>query len=219
MGHLLLLKRKSNLPKTITLAIVLWILPGLGEGYRVAGLEARAPIYVSFFTHMQRSPIRGVPGTEGYMAQGPAPYSLSAKRLVDLWEKYGVKGEYGTTGLCLQQLMLDFPETVKKIKQLKLPVLRYPGAGHEQRCPIGRMRFTTELPLEEPTETVTVAAGTPLLSTETSALGQIISSQQVLDLPRNTLFGTPQFGLITAARAARVIQFALKFYCREESSL
>jgi hypothetical protein len=72
-------------------------------------------IYVSFFTHQQRSPIQGIRSQsagEGYTGESPAPYSLMAKKTIDLWEKYGIIGEYATTAVCLQQLVEDFPETV-----------------------------------------------------------------------------------------------------------
>ena len=112
--------------------------------------HAKEPIYKSFVTHQQASPILDVKNITQvvqrqewlYKGEGPAPYSLNAKELIETWERYGIKGEYATTGLCLQQLKRDFPEVIEKIKSLKIPVTLYPGAGHVMPCPIGRLRET-----------------------------------------------------------------------------
>jgi len=65
---------------------------------------------------------------------------VNARDLIDLWEKYNIKGEYCTTPVCLQQLLEDFPETIEKIKRLKISVTRYGGVGHVLYGPVGRLR-------------------------------------------------------------------------------
>ncbi|MBI3693511.1 MAG: TonB-dependent receptor [Acidobacteria bacterium] len=47
-----------------------------------------------------------------------------------------------------------------------------------------KLRVDIDLQVGEATETVTVNAGTPLLETETSTLGQVIDTRKVLDLPQ-----------------------------------
>jgi len=110
---------------------------------KIIAQQKNGKIYTTYGVHMQASPIRGVPSivqTMDYNGEGPAPYSVEAVELLDNWEKYGVKGEYATTPVCLQQLLDDFPETVEKIKEMKLPVSLYQGIGHVLPPPVGWIR-------------------------------------------------------------------------------
>jgi len=115
--------------------------------HQIAGAEEKKPIYVQFFTHQQHTPIRNI-------GDAPTPYSRYAKELIDIWEKYGIKGEYTTLGINAQTLLEDFPETVEKIKRMKIPVCLYHGVGHAEPNPVGRMPEIEEMDWEEQVKTV-----------------------------------------------------------------
>ena len=109
--------------RSIKLFIVFISLFSLFICFRTVDAEEKKPIYVQFFTHQQYTPIR----TD---LSRPSPYSIYAKELIDVWEKYGIKGEYSTLGINMQTLLEDFPETVEKIKQMRIRVKpMYSGTG------------------------------------------------------------------------------------------
>lgn len=117
----------------------------MGPGV-AAGLAAeppkpkKEPIFISFMTHQENAYIRGIPRQEGRnWTAGPRGYATRAKELIEGWEKHGIKGEYSTMGVALQQLADEYPDVIETIKRLKIPVTRYGGVGHAEPCAVGRL--------------------------------------------------------------------------------
>jgi len=99
-------------------------------------------IYVSLYHHIDA-------GKRDPIAPGSAQTSLTVKELTNLYEKYGIKAQYGICGPVLQQIYEDFPETIEKIKKLKMPIGYHPGAGHNEPNQVGRERIVDTHKLTE----------------------------------------------------------------------
>jgi len=80
---------------------------------------------------------------------GPTITSRGIKRIVEIFEKFNILGELAFVGPSAVQLEEDYPEVVKKIKELKVPITYHGGAGHPEPSVAGRMRDTTKLSLDE----------------------------------------------------------------------
>jgi len=112
--------------------------------------EEKKLIYVSFLTHQEAAFIWNIPEIPGRRwTRGPNFYATNAKNLIETWEKYGIKGEYATMGVALQQLAEEYPDTIEKIKRLKIPVTRYCGVGHQEPCPVGGNKSLSGMTLDE----------------------------------------------------------------------
>ncbi|MBG0771399.1 MAG: hypothetical protein H0S82_06795 [Anaerolineaceae bacterium] len=61
----------------------------------------------------------------------------AVRSMTDLYERYGVKAHYGFVGAVLQQVAEDSPETIEKIKRMKMPIGYHGGAGHATVGPVG----------------------------------------------------------------------------------
>jgi len=73
------------------------------------------PIYVNFYFHFD-FPGRGPQDPAGRRT------SEAIKNSTEVFEKYGVKGQYGITGLVIQNLSEHYPEVIEKIKNMKMPI-------------------------------------------------------------------------------------------------
>ena len=123
---------KLDIHRKIVFAILIVFIIFSSSKIGWSAAPQKAPIYINFFFHLESSPIK-LPGT-------PARGSRTVKGWMELGEKYGIKADFYTTGLFIQQLMDDYPDIIDKIKQEKYPILRYPGVGHTEPNPVGRGR-------------------------------------------------------------------------------
>ncbi|MCX6901592.1 MAG: hypothetical protein NT105_23175 [Verrucomicrobia bacterium] len=85
------------------------------------------PIYFTFGFHWD-NPVRRE-------REGPVRGSVAVREMTDLLERLGIRAHYGFVGAVAQQLAEDFPDTVAKIRKLKLDIGYHPGAGHNRRGP------------------------------------------------------------------------------------
>lgn len=69
----------------------------------------------------------------------------AVRKVTDIYEKYGVKAHYGFVGAVLQQIAEDSPETVEKIRRLKMPIGYHGGAGHALDGPVGHSKDTRRM--------------------------------------------------------------------------
>ncbi|MBI4659252.1 MAG: hypothetical protein HY735_10460 [Verrucomicrobia bacterium] len=98
--------------------------PGPGPA---SAAETTKPIYFTFGFHWDNPERRT--GNE------PVRNSLAVRRMTDLLERRGIRAHYGFVGVVAQQLAEDFPETVAKMRKLKIAVGYHGGAGHNPRGP------------------------------------------------------------------------------------
>lgn len=92
----------------------------------------KQPIIIMFFHHWDDPAERG--------------RSVSAVRAVtDLYEKHAVSAHYGFVGAVLQQLAEDSPETVEKIKRMRMAIGYHGGAGHAPVGPAGHPKNTQNM--------------------------------------------------------------------------
>jgi hypothetical protein len=85
------------------------------------------PIYFTFGFHWD-NPVRRE-------REGPVRGSVAVREMTDLLERHGIRAHYGFVGAVALQLAEDFPDTVAKIRKLKLAIGYHPGAGHNPRGP------------------------------------------------------------------------------------
>jgi len=102
----------------------------------------KKPIYVALGFHLDDPIIRE-------FHQGPSPTSITIKKMLEMFERYNIKGEFSFTGSIVQELSEDYPEAIDIIKKLKIPITYHGGAGHSEPGPAGQMRDTRNLPIEE----------------------------------------------------------------------
>jgi hypothetical protein len=89
--------------------------------------SGQRPIYFTFGFHWD-SPLRRE-------REGPVRGSVAIRQMTDLLERQGIRAHYGFVGAVAQQLAEDFPETVAKMRKLKVAVGYHGGAGHNPRGP------------------------------------------------------------------------------------
>lgn len=92
----------------------------------------RRPIYLTFYNHFDY-PGRGPDDPAGRHT------SDCIKATTELFERYGVKAHYGVTGLVVQNLAEDHPETLERIRRLRIPV-GYHGDHVHVPNPLRRVR-------------------------------------------------------------------------------
>jgi len=109
---------------SIPLLLVGLLVPALSPA---AGDMPAKPIYFTFGFHWD-SPVRRE-------REGPVRGSVAIRQMTDLLERHGIRAHYGFVGAVAQQLAEDFPDTVEKIRKLKLAVGYHGGAGHNPRGP------------------------------------------------------------------------------------
>lgn len=113
----------------------------------------KKPVYVSYFTHQQDTFIRDLDVALEHQgkpwARGPGRYAEQAKTLLETWQKNKIRGEYSTIGAALQQLNDAYPELIEQIKEQKLPVSHYDGAGHIEPAAVGRLKNLAGMSLDE----------------------------------------------------------------------
>ena len=85
-------------------------------------LEKKEPIYVTFYLHLDAG-IR------------PEGFNQTIETVTNIYEKYGVKAQYGFNGPILQRLIKGKPETVAKIKRLKM-CISWHGFDHTLTPPV-----------------------------------------------------------------------------------
>ena len=104
-----------------------------------------------FAVHHQDSYIRGAFARfpMRYSGEGPTPASRVALRTIEQWERQGISGRFETMGIAMQQLAEDYPELIQRMKQMRIPVTRYGGVGHQEPAPVGRMKDLSGMTLGE----------------------------------------------------------------------
>ena len=79
--------------------------------------------------------------TEPYSGEGILPRNQYLDKILDVCERNGIKFEFAITPVYAQQLRVDRPDIIARIKRMKLPVTRYPSiAGHVLPAPVGEIR-------------------------------------------------------------------------------
>lgn len=81
----------------------------------------KEPIYVTFFLHLDAG-------------RSPEGFNNTIETVTNIYEKYGIKAQYGFTGPCLQRLIEGKPDTVGKIKRLKM-CISWHGFDHSLTPP------------------------------------------------------------------------------------
>jgi hypothetical protein len=95
-------------------------------------MKRKNPIIVMFFHHWDD------PATRQRTVE-------AIRTVTDLYEKYGVCAHYGFVGVVLQQLLEDSPETVEKIRRMRMAIGYHGGAGHAPVGPVGHPRDTRNM--------------------------------------------------------------------------
>ena len=85
------------------------------------------PIYFTFGFHWD-SPMRRE-------REGAVRESVAIRQMTDLLERHRIRAHYGFVGAVAQQLAEDYPDTVEKMRRLKIAVGYHGGAGHNPRGP------------------------------------------------------------------------------------
>ena len=103
--------------------------------------KSNGPICFTFGFHWD-NPVRRT-GKE------PTRDSVAIQRMTDLLERHGVRAHYGLVGVVAQQLAEDVPDTVEKIRKLKLAIGYHGGAGHNPRGPHRQLPDIRGLPPDD----------------------------------------------------------------------
>jgi hypothetical protein len=61
--------------------------------------------------------------------------------MLEMFERYGIKGEFCFTGSIVQELSEDYSDAIELIKRLKIPITYHPGAVHSEPGPAGQIRM------------------------------------------------------------------------------
>ena len=135
----------------ITLVVTGMFFSGFGIASAQSTKEQQKKlIYINYITHQENSYINDIPKVPGKnWTMGPQRYATNAKNIINNWGKHGIKGEYATMGVALQQLADEYPEMIEEIKRLKLPVSRYCGVGHSEPGPVGHLPDFSGMNLDE----------------------------------------------------------------------
>jgi hypothetical protein len=96
-------------------------------------MSRKQPIRIMFFHHWDNPSSR--------------KESIQAiQEVTDLYYQYRITAHYGFVGAVLQQLEEDSPETVQKIRELKMAIGYHGGAGHNPVSPVGHPKDTRNMP-------------------------------------------------------------------------
>ncbi|MBM3891585.1 MAG: hypothetical protein FJ388_20930, partial [Verrucomicrobia bacterium] len=109
--------------------VIAGLLSAQGQKHDQAAPQSTPPrpIYFTFGFHWD-SPVRRE-------RSGPVRGSVAVREMTELLERHGIRAHYGFVGAVAQQLAEDFPDTVEKMRKLKIAVGYHGGAGHNPRGP------------------------------------------------------------------------------------
>ncbi|CAK8715756.1 hypothetical protein KKHLCK_04870 [Candidatus Electrothrix laxa] len=114
---------------------------------------SKKPVYFSCFTHQEDTYISKLDSEPEHKdkpwSRGPEKYLARATNILETWTQNNIRGEYATIGAALQQLNDAHPELLEQIKEQKLPVTHYDGAGHIEPAAVGRLKNLAGMSLNE----------------------------------------------------------------------
>jgi hypothetical protein len=84
--------------------------------------DKKEPIYVTFYLHLDAG-------------RSPEGFNKTIETVTNIYEKYGIKAQYGFNGPILQRLIEGKPDTVAKIKRLKM-CISWHGFDHSLTPPV-----------------------------------------------------------------------------------
>ncbi len=136
-------------------------------------MKRKHPIVVMFFHHWDDPAVRQT--------------TVNAiKTATDIYDTYGVTAHYGFVGVVLQQLFEDSPETVEKIRRMRIAIGYHGGAGHAPAGPVGHPKDTRHMSWEESVqawwEFETHALDVKTRQPVTGKVGGYLAIQSILDI-------------------------------------